>query len=349
MSFVRGDRPSFPLLAVYVANSAFSFSIPFNYFYGKYCDICSLVKLPKPSSCSRRVHLCVWSQEGSGYPQVLPLVLGGDFRRLATTLGELDKGAEGSQHINGTGISFCQLGDSDKALPFPYKQTCSMAHLLAWSSHPIIVQPGGHLPENTRIGKFATGATDKSQFSLSESDWHVRVWRSAGECYQACNIIQHDRFGGGSVMVWGGISLEGHTDLHVLNRGNLTGARHKDEILRPIVRPYAGAVGPGFLLVHNNAWPHVVRVCQQFLEDEGTDTIDWPAHSPDLNPIKHLWDIIDQCIWRLTNPTRTVQELTNALVEVWQDIDLGTIHRLIRSMARHCRACIHAHGGHTHY
>ena len=37
-------------------------------------------------------HSCVWSQEGSGYPQVLSLVLGGDFERLASNLGELYKG-----------------------------------------------------------------------------------------------------------------------------------------------------------------------------------------------------------------------------------------------------------------
>ena len=30
-----------------------------------------------------------------------------------------------------------------------------------------------------------------------------------------------------------------------------------------IVRPYAGAVGPRFLLMHNNARPHVARVCRQ--------------------------------------------------------------------------------------
>ncbi len=38
-----------------------------------------------------------------------------------------------------------------------------------------------------------------------------RVWRNCGECYAACNIVQHDWFGGGSVMVWGGISIEGRT------------------------------------------------------------------------------------------------------------------------------------------
>ena len=104
-------------------------------------------------------------------------------------------------------------------------------------------------------------------------DRRERVWRRRGEHYAACNIIQHDRFSGGSVMVWGGISLEGRTDLHVLANGTLTAVRYRDEILRPIVRPYAGAVGPGFLLVQDNAWPHVAKVCKQFLDDEGIDAI----------------------------------------------------------------------------
>ena len=51
-------------------------------------------------------------------------------------------------------------------------------------------------------------------------------------------------------MVWGGISLEGCTDLYV----NLTlpADRSRDEILTVIVRPYADAVGSGFLLVQDN-------------------------------------------------------------------------------------------------
>ena len=189
--------------------------------------------------------------------------------------------------------------------------------------------------------------TDESRLNLSGSDGRVRLWRSTGERYQAWNIVQHNRFGGGSVMVWGGISLEGRAHLHVLNRGNLTGARYRDDILRPSVRPYTSAVGPGFLLVHDNDRPHMARVCQWFLDDEGIDTIDWPVRSPDLNPIHHLCDIMDQCIQRLPHPPRIVQELTSALVEVWQDIDLGTIRRLIKSMPRCCRACIQARQGHT--
>lgn len=150
-------------------------------------------------------------------------------------------------------------------------------------------------------------------------------------------------------MVWGGISLEGRTDLHVLNQGTLTAVRYRDEILRPIVRPYAGAVGPGFLLVQDNARPHVARVCRQFLDEEGIDAVDWPARSPDLNPIEHVWDIMYRRIRQRAAAPQTVQELTNALIQVWQEIPQDTIRRLIRSMPRRCRECIQARGGHTRY
>uniref|UniRef100_A0A8C7PIK9 Transposase Tc1-like domain-containing protein n=1 Tax=Oncorhynchus mykiss TaxID=8022 RepID=A0A8C7PIK9_ONCMY len=183
--------------------------------------------------------------------------------------------------------------------------------------------------------------TDESRFTLSTCD---RVWRRRGERSAACNILQHDRFGGGSVMVWGG-----RTALHVLARGSLTAIRYRDEIVRPLVRPYAGAVGPGFLLMQDNARPHVAGVCQQFLQEEGIDAMDWPARSPDLNLIEHIWDIMSRSIHQRHVAPQTVQELADALVQVWEEIPQETIRHLIRIMPRRCREVIQARGGHTHY
>ncbi|CDQ72919.1 unnamed protein product [Oncorhynchus mykiss] len=179
--------------------------------------------------------------------------------------------------------------------------------------------------------------TDESRFTLSTCDRRDRVWRCRGERSAACNILQHDRFGGGSVIVWGGISLGDHTALHVLARGSLTAIRYRDEILRPLVRPYAGAVGPGFLM-----W-------LECISKEGIDAMDWPARSPDLNPIEHIWDIMSRSIHQRHIAPQTVQELADALVQVWEEIPQETIRHLIRSMPRRCREVIQAHGGPTHY
>ena len=107
-----------------------------------------------------------------------------------------------------------------------------------------------------------------------------RVWRRPGERYLPVNVVEHDRFGGQSVMVWAGISVDGRTDLYVIRNGALTGLRYRDEILDPIVRPFAGAVGLDFTLMDDNARPHRARVVTEYLEQEGITRMDWPARSP---------------------------------------------------------------------
>ncbi|KAL0154107.1 hypothetical protein M9458_050566, partial [Cirrhinus mrigala] len=273
----------------------------------------------------------------------------------------------GQQPSSRTATSAFEQGGIGGALPEPCKMTSSRPQmcmcLLKRSETDSMLRPqvGVVLTAQHRAGRLAFARehqdwqirhwhpvlfTDESRFTLSTCD---RGWRRRGERSAACNILQHDRFGSGSVMVWGGISLEGHTALHVLARGSLTAIRYRDEILRLLVRPYAGAVGPGFLLMQDNARPHVAGVCQQFLQDEGIDAMDWPARSPDLNPIEHIWDIMSRSIHQRHVAPQTVQELADTLVQVWDEIPPETIRHLIRSMPRRCREVIQAHGGHTHY
>ncbi len=135
-------------------------------------------------------------------------------------------------------------------------------------------------------------------------------------------------------MVWAGICYGQRTQVHFID-GILNAQRYCDEILRPIVVPFIH--DHHLMLQHDNAWPHVARICTQFLEAENIPVLAWPAYSPDMSPIEHVWDALD----------RRVQQHVPVPEEEWNNIPQATINNLINSMRRRCVALREANSGHT--
>ncbi|GFY32960.1 transposable element Tc1 transposase [Trichonephila clavipes] len=84
--------------------------------------------------------------------------------------------------------------------------------------------------------------------------------------------------------------LNGRTELHIFDRGSVTGDRYCDEVLLSHVRLFRGAIGPDFIFMDDNARPHRTLAVEKLLESEDITRMDLPAYSPDLNPIEHVWD-----------------------------------------------------------
>ncbi|GFV01217.1 transposable element Tc1 transposase [Trichonephila clavipes] len=153
----------------------------------------------------------------------------------------------------------------------------------------------------------------ESRFSLSSDSHRILTWRERGSRNHPSNIIERDRYGGRGVLVWGGIMLGSRTYLHIFDAGSVNGTRYCNEILFPYVRLFRGSMGLQFLFMNDNAPCHRTVAAEQLLESEDIERMDWPARSPDLNPIEHVWDFLGRRLAARTLPPVTIRELRLAL------------------------------------
>ena len=112
--------------------------------------------------------------------------------------------------------------------------------------------------------------------------------------------------------------------------GNLKAQRYRDEILRPIIVTFIRR--HHLLFQHNNALPHVARICTQFLEAVNVPVLPWPAHSPNMSPIENVWDAINRPARQSAPVPANIQHLHIAIEDEWDNIPQATINRLINSM-----------------
>lgn len=191
--------------------------------------------------------------------------------------------------------------------------------------------------------------TDESRVALRAPDGRERVYRRRGERFLPITTRQTESFHGGSVMVWGGISSDARTEL-VIVEGRENAARYIEEILQEHVVPYVDFIGAeNFLLMHDNARAHTAQSVESYLAEVGIRKLQWPARSPDMNPIEHVWDMLKRRVKTSPNPPQNLRALKLALVTAWDEIPQVEIKNIIHSMPERMQAVIRARGGNTRY
>ena len=102
----------------------------------------------------------------------------------------------------------------------------------------------------------------------------------------------------------------------------------------------------GSLMVWGCSFAHR---CSPLVVVQGIEVLDWPSHSPDLNPIEHIWDELGRRVRQQINPPQTLGGLECALVEQWRYLPQAVFTNVLRSMRRHCVAVRDARGGYNPY
>lgn len=191
--------------------------------------------------------------------------------------------------------------------------------------------------------------SDESRYTLFQSDGRVWVWRMPGERLLPECVVPTVKFGGGSIMVWGCFSWYGLGQL-VIVHGYMNALSYLDVLDNaacPSLWQFYGT-GP-YNFQHDNAPCHKARIVNAWFSDNNIGTLQWPAQSPDLNPIEHLWDELERRIRLRPRRPSSLPELATALKEEWSAISPVFYKNLVESLPRRIEAVIRAKGGPTRY
>lgn len=112
----------------------------------------------------------------------------------------------------------------------------------------------------------------------------------------------------------------------------------------------------GQLFQQDNARIHTTKEVQDWINEQGILTMQWPPYSPDLNPIEHMWSLLKHQIereepelYREGASAAAKAHFLQTAVKSWDTIEQVQIHNLIGSMPARCRAVIEAGGWQTKY
>ncbi len=157
--------------------------------------------------------------------------------------------------------------------------------------------------------------------------------------------------GGGGVMVWGIYSWHTLDPLIPIElRLNTTVYL---SIVADHIHPFMTTVNPSSddYFQQDNTPCHKAQIISDwFLEhDNEFALLKWPPQSPDLNPIEHLWDVVEREIHIMDVQLINLQQLCDAIMSIWTKISEGCFQHLVESMTWRIKAVLKAEGGPTRY
>ncbi|KAK3533242.1 hypothetical protein QTP70_013655 [Hemibagrus guttatus] len=193
--------------------------------------------------------------------------------------------------------------------------------------------------------------SDESRFLLHHVDVQVCVRLLPGEHMAPGCTMGRRRAGGGSVLLWSVFCWETlgpavHVDVTVTRSIYLS-------IVADHVHPFMETLFPDgcVLFQKDNASCHKAKMVQEWFDDHNNQfvVLTPPPNSPDLNPIQHLWDVLDMQVRAMEAPPHNLQDLKDLLLTSWCQIPQHTFRDLVESMPRRVRAVFAAKGGLTRY
>ena len=145
-------------------------------------------------------------------------------------------------------------------------------------------------------------------------------------------------------MIWGTFVNDTIFDLHIMD-GNYDAERYCN-MLGDCLEPF---MEPGWTFMQDGASIHRAKRTKEWLKERKIPILEWPANSPDLNPIENLWGILVRAVYSNGRQFSTKEELKQEILKQWDLISGETLVNLVNSMPTRIIDVIQCNGKNTKY
>nr|pir protein ZK218.2 [imported] - Caenorhabditis elegans [Caenorhabditis elegans] len=187
--------------------------------------------------------------------------------------------------------------------------------------------------------------SDEKKFNLDGPDGCRYYWR---DLRKEPMVFSRRNFGGGTVMVWGAFTEKKKLEIQfVSSKMNSTDYQNVLELeLSKYLRHYSRK---DFRFQQDNATIHVSNSTRDYFKLKKINLLDWPARSPDLNPIENLWGILVRIVYAQNKTYPTVASLKQGILDAWKSIPDNQLKSLVRSMEDRLFEIIRTQGNPINY
>jgi len=192
--------------------------------------------------------------------------------------------------------------------------------------------------------------SDESKFQLFGSDGKQYCWVKPSDQIDPRSVQPTVKHGGGNIMVWGCITWSGIGFMCRIE--NIMDAAQYRTILDTCLMPsmdWYKMKKEEVVFQHDNDPKHTSKLVQKWLSENEINVMKWPAQSPDLNPIEHIWNEVDRRLRKLPGKISSKEDLWDKLQDAWNDLKEDDCRKLIKTMPERVRDIIKAKGGYTRW
>ena len=162
--------------------------------------------------------------------------------------------------------------------------------------------------------------------------------------------------GGGGVIIWAGIIDDEVVGPFRVKDGVKMTAEMYVSFLKEFLQPWYKKKSVSFrrnmIFMQDNAPSHAARFTTDFLKKflvKSAQIMEWPACSPDLNPIENLWSVIKRKIYAGGKQFGSKDELWNAIQVAVKEISADDVKKLTSSVDRRLLSVVANHGAYIKY